>query len=145
MTTVYDVPPSELVKQISGKLKKIKTIKPPGYAKYVKTGISRINQPHDKDWWYVRSASILRKLYENGPIGVNRLAVSYGGKKNRGMKPERTKGGSGSIVKDALSQLEAEKLVKTSKRGRELTSQGVSFLDKAAHEIKKTIPELRRY
>ncbi|MFQ5800707.1 MAG: 30S ribosomal protein S19e, partial [Candidatus Hydrothermarchaeales archaeon] len=145
MTTVYDVPPSMIIKSVSEKLKKTKKVAPPEWVQYAKTGTSREHQPMEGDWWYVRCASILRKLYEKGPIGVNRLSRIYGGKRNRGMKPERRKKGSGSIIKDALVQLEALELVKTTKKGRELTPKGVSFLDKASHEVKKTLPELERY
>lgn len=144
MTTVYDVPPSIIIKSVSEKLKKAK-IAQPEWVQYVKTGPNREHQPMEADWWYIRCASILRKLYEKGPIGVNRLSRIYGGKRNRGMKPERRTKGSGSIIKDALVQLEALELVKTTKRGRELTPKGVSLLDKASHEVKKTIPELKRY
>lgn len=145
MTTVYDVPQSKMIESVSGKLKKVKGVKAPEYLKYAKTGVNREAQPFQEDFWYIRCASILRKLYENGPLGVNRLAKRYGGKKNRGMKPEKRVRGSGSIVKDALTQLEAVELVMTTKRGRVLTPKGVSFLDKAAHEVKKTIPELGKY
>lgn len=145
MTTAYDVPSSELIKSVSDKLKSTKKIKPPEWVQYVKTGPSREAPPMDPDWWYTRCASILRKLYEKGPIGIIRLSRLYSGKKNRGMKPEKRKGGSRSITKDALSQLELMELVKTTKRGRELTSKGFSLIDKAAHEIKKGIPELQRY
>lgn len=145
MTTVYDVPPSRLIKSVSEELKKTKKIAPPEWVKYSKTGPSREHQPFDADWWYIRCASILRKLYEKGPIGISRLSKLYGGKKNRGMKPEKKKNGSGSIIKDALTQLETLELVKTTKKGRILTSKGTSILDKKAHEIKKNIPELKRY
>ncbi|RMF90960.1 MAG: 30S ribosomal protein S19e [Methanobacteriota archaeon] len=145
MTTAYDVPPSQLIKSVSEELKKTKKIKPPEWVSYVKTGASREHQPLDSDWWYIRCASLLRKIYEKGPIGVSRLARLYGGKKNRGMKPEKRRRGSGSIIKDALTQLEALGMVKTTKKGRVLTPKGVSTLDKAAHELKKKMPELERY
>jgi small subunit ribosomal protein S19e len=145
MTTIYDVPQSSIVNSVSIKLKQNKNITPPDYVKYVKTGVSRQNPPADEDWWYVRCASILKKVYEKGPIGINRLSKIYGGKLNRGMKPEGRRKGSGSIITDALAQLETESLVKKTKRGRVLTSKGVSFLDKTAHEVKKKIPELERY
>jgi small subunit ribosomal protein S19e len=145
MATVYDVPHSNIIKSVSDKLKKIKGVSPPDYAKYVKTGGSREHHPYEDDWWFVRCASILRKLYDKGPLGVNHLSHLYGGKKNRGVRPEKRMNGSRSIIKDALSQLEAISLVKTTKKGRVLTPKGVSFLDKTAQEIKKKIPELERY
>ncbi len=145
MTTVYDVPSSELIMKVSGKLKKVKQITPPAYMKYAKTGVSREMQPTQDDWWYTRCASILRRVYDNGPIGVNRLSKLYGSKKNRGMRPEKRRKGSSSIVQDALIQLETIELVATTKRGRELTPKGVSLMDKSAHEVKKGIPELSKY
>jgi small subunit ribosomal protein S19e len=145
MTTMYDVPSSNLISSVSAKLKKTKKIAPPEYMKYAKTGPSREHQPAQDDWWYTRCASILRKLYDNGPIGINRLAQVYGGKKNRGMKPERRVRGSGSIIKDALSQLESIELVQATKKGRVLTPKGASLLDKTAHELKKSMPELKKY
>ncbi len=138
-------PIKKIIRSISDKLKKIKKVTPPEYLRYVKSGSSKEATPAQEDWWYIRCASILRKLYDKGPIGVNRLSKLYGGKKNRGVRPEKRSKGSSSIVKDALTQLETVELVKKTKKGRELTPKGVSLLDKSAHEIKKTISELQRY
>ncbi len=145
MTSTYDVPHDKFIRTVSEKLKGNKDISPPKWSHYAKSGVSRENQPMEADWWYVRCASLLRKIYLKGPIGISRLSQLYGGKKNRGMKPEKRKRGSSSVIKDALTQLEALELVKKTKKGRILTPKGVSFLDKAAHEVKKKIPELKRY
>jgi len=145
MTTAYDVPPQKLLESVSEKLKKMKALAPPDYLTYVKSGAGRERQPYDDDWWYLRCASLLRKLYIHGPLGVNRLSRLFGNKKNRGMKPEKRRRGSRSIIQDALVRLERVELVERAKNGRKLTSKGVSLLDKTAHEIKKTIQELERY
>ncbi|MEX2701661.1 MAG: 30S ribosomal protein S19e [Candidatus Baldrarchaeia archaeon] len=150
MATVYDVPADILIRRIAEELKKSDKIKPPEWAAYVKTGAHKENPPVDPDWWYIRCASILRKLYIHGPVGVSRLRTAYGGRKNRGVKPEHFRKGSGAIIRKILQQLEEAKLVeKADKSGRRLTPLGRSFLDRLAYEVKlklqKEIPELKKY
>jgi len=140
MVTIYDVDTSKLIKRASEELKKIEQIKAPEWAKFVKTGASKERPPVEKDWWYMRTASILRKVYVLGPIGVNKLRKKYGGKKNRGHKPERTYKGSGSIIRKALQQLEKAELIKQVEKGvhkgKLISPKGKKFLDKLAGEVK---------
>lgn len=150
LTTVYDVPADLLIKRVAEELKKSPKIKPPPWAPFVKTGVHKERAPTDPDWWYIRCASLLRKLYIHGPLGVSRLRNMYGGRKNNGACPEHFYKGSGSIIRKALQQLEAVGLVeKVPKEGRRLTNLGRSLLDKIAHEIKlklqKQIPALAKY
>ena len=77
MTTIYDVDPSKLIEKVSEELKKIDEIKAPEWAKYAKTGASKERPPIEEDWWYARTASILRKIYMLGPIGVSKLRKKY--------------------------------------------------------------------
>jgi small subunit ribosomal protein S19e len=86
----------------------------------------------------------------HGPIGIQRLRAEYGGRKDRGVKPEHTRKGSGAILRKALQQLEEAKLVETQRRrGRTVTKRGRSLLDRLSTEIKKELerqlPELKRY
>ncbi len=145
MTTVYDVPASKVIGKATKELKKQKSIKPPEWAKFVKTGSGREMPPQQKDWWYTRTASILRKLYIAGPIGITRLSKRYGNKKNRGFKPEARRRGSGAITKTIVKQLESIDYVKTTRKGRAITPKGISFLDKISQTIKKGMPELSKY
>ena len=145
MTTVYDVPADLLINQVSKQLKEEKEIKQPEWADFVKTGVHKERRPENSDWWYVRCASILRRVYIDGPIGINSLRTSYGGKKDRGSKPEKFKKGSGSIIRVGLHQLEKAGLVGKIESGRIITPQGKSFLDKASNTVKKEIPELAQY
>ena len=95
--------------------------------------------PVKNDWWYVRAASILRKIYRLGPIGVSKLRVNYGGKKNRGYKPEHFYKGSGNILRKVMQQLEKEGFVKidlkSRHKGRVITAKGKKFLDDIAGKI----------
>ncbi len=134
MATMYDVKPSELVSGAAEELKKTK-IKIPDWAKVVKTGAGQERPPVGHNWWYMRAASILRKVSLRGPIGVSKLRSMYGTKKNRGVRPERFYRGSGKIVRVILQQLEAEGFVKKVEKGvhkgKIITPKGQSFLDKA--------------
>jgi small subunit ribosomal protein S19e len=124
-----------LIGLVSGKLKDFPEIKPPDWAWYVKTGVHKERMPDDRDWWYVRSAAILRAIHNGGPVGVERLRTKYGGKKAKGNRPPVFAKGSGSIQRRVCQQLEAAGLVeKTEKHGRVLSAKGKSFLDKCAEE-----------
>jgi len=150
MATVYDVPGDLLVEKLAAKLKEIEEIKPPEWAAFVKTGRHKERVPEQEDWWYYRAASVLRKVYVDGPVGIQRLRTWYGGKKNRGHAPEHFYRAGGSIIRKVLQQLESAGLVRTiPKEGRIVTPKGQSLVDGVATELKKElekeIPELRKY
>lgn len=141
MTTLYDVDLQELILKVAEELKKIPEIKPPVWAPFVKTGMHKERPPVDNDWWYIRTASILGKIYRLGPIGVCKLRTDYGGKKNRGVKKEHFYKGSGSIIRKGIQQLEKAGLIKFiekgNHKGRIVTPKGISFLDGIATKIIK--------
>jgi len=140
MTTVYDVPAKDLIDAVAQKLKKIDSIVEPEWSSLVKTGAHKENPPLEKDWWHIRCASILRKIYIKGAIGVEKLRAEYSGKKDRGSKPYKVRSGSGAIVRKALQQLEKAGFVSKIKgKGRVLTPKGRSFLDNTAHEVLKGV------
>jgi small subunit ribosomal protein S19e len=150
MTTAYDVPAKDLIDALKKKLQSEKEVIPPEWGDFVRTATSRENPPENKDWWYVRCASILRKIYINNNIGIERLRNEYGGKRDKGSKPYKAQGGSGSIVRAALTQLEKAGFVsKIRGKGRILTPKGRSLLDNTAYEVKKNLidyyPELKKY
>ncbi|MDY1590838.1 MAG: 30S ribosomal protein S19e [Methanofastidiosum sp.] len=149
MTTVYDVPADMLIDGVKEELKNDKNLTPPQWATFVKTGSSREKAPDQNDWWYIRAASIMRKVYVYGPLGVETLRVDYGGKKNRGVKPEKFRKSSGAIIRRIFAQLEKGGYIKKAEKGRIISPQGMSLLDKKASEIKTQIavdvPELNKY
>lgn len=141
--SVNNVPADELISRAAKELKKLNELKPPFWADFVKTGMSRERTPVNPDWWYVRAASVLRKTFVFGPIGVSKLRVDYGGRKNRGVAGEHTFKGSGNILRKVFQQLEKAGLVKQAKKGnhkgRIATPKGVSFLDKISNQIMKEL------
>ncbi|NOZ58829.1 MAG: 30S ribosomal protein S19e [Euryarchaeota archaeon] len=145
MATVYDVPASELIRELSAELKKMKEISPPEWAAFVKTGANRERAPTQKDWWYTRAASVLRKVHVHGPVGIQTLRRWYGGRKNCGCAPDAVRRGSGSVIRNILKQLESAGLVEKTEQGRRTTPKARSLLDRTAAKIVRRMPELQRY
>jgi len=151
LPTPYDVQPSKLIERLAQYLKNnVDSVKPPEWASYVKTGTYAQKTPQDPDWWFTRCASLLRKIYVKGPIGIEHLRSEYGGRERRGARPEHARKGSGSIVRKAIQQLQTAGLVEPFKlRGRVVTSEGRKILDTLSAEIKeemlKQVPELKKY
>ena len=143
MGTIYNTDPSELIEKAAEELKKLKSIKAPEWAPFVKTGVHKERPPVKSDWWYVRTASILRQIYRFGPIGISKLRTRYGGKKSRGYKTEHFYKGSGNIIRKIVQQLEKEDFVKKDlksiHKGRMITAKGKKFLDGIAAKISKII------
>ncbi len=142
MVTVFDVDPHELINKLKDELKSLKEVKKPEWAKYVKSGSSRNKPPEQEDFWHIRAASILRQLYVEGrPLGVQRLRVKYGRKEQNSHKPAHQRKAGGKIIRTILQQLENEELIKKDKikgkKGRVITKEGKSFVDKIAAQIKK--------
>jgi len=139
MVTPFDVPSQELAKEVAQGLKG--KIEVPKWVQFVKTGSNKDRPPLNKDWWYIRAASILRTIYKNGaPVGVSKLRSKYGGRKNRGLKPHKFRKASGSVIRKLLQQLEKAGYLAYKKdgvqKGRIVTSAGVSLLTKAAANVK---------
>ncbi len=136
MVTVYDVPANALINKAADKLKDVHEITPPKWLSYSKTGTHVERAPHRKDFWYVRCASLLRNMYVHGETGVARLRTHYGGRKNRGAKPERHADAGGAIIRRALQQLEKAGYIEKGKTGRNISGKGRALLDSAAKEAK---------
>lgn len=145
MTTVFDVPAEVLINTVAEEFKNNDKINPPEWANFVKTGVHKERKPDNPDWWFIRTASIFRRVYMDGPVGVMSLRTFYGGKKDRGVRPEVFRKGSGAIIRGALHQLEDAGFVEKVEGGRVVTPSGRSYLDKLSGEIIKDIPELEKY
>lgn len=133
MMLMKDVNPQKIVESLAEELKKKEGIKPPAWSIYVKSGVSQERPPLQPDFWYLRSAAILRRIYIDGPVGVQRLRTYFGGKRRRGHKPGHHRKAGGKITRLILQQLEKEGLItKTEKprKGRMITKKGQKLLDR---------------
>ncbi len=130
--SLYDLPAPEFNEKLALALKEIPEFKMPEWAMFVKTSPHKERPPFESDFWHKRAASILRQLYIKEVVGVNRLRTRYGGRKDRGVKPEEFRKAGGKIIRTILQQAEkagfAEKN-KGKKAGRKLTEKGREFLD----------------
>ncbi|MCC7570415.1 30S ribosomal protein S19e [Candidatus Micrarchaeota archaeon] len=137
MVTVYDVEPNKLIEKAAEKLEKEVKVENPEWLKYVKSGSFAERRPEQKNFWYLRMASILRKYYVNGKTGVNNLRDHYGGRKNRGRKPDRHAKAGGAIIRRSIQALEKHGFLKKEKVGRLITAKGQALLDNAANDVAK--------
>jgi small subunit ribosomal protein S19e len=136
--SVREVPAAALIKLVGEELKKMKELEPPVWSHFVKTGTHKERPPEQSDWWYTRAASLMRKLYTDGPVGVSRLRTHYGGRKNLGQAPEHFRKAGGKIIRVLFQQLEAAGLTaKVGGKGRKLTQKGLEILDRTAKQLKE--------
>ncbi|EQD44260.1 30S ribosomal protein S19e, partial [mine drainage metagenome] len=115
MTHPNDVPPSKLLPPLAAELKNRNAVAPPPWATFVKTGVHKQRGPTAPDWWYLRSASVLRKIFVLGTVGTERLAAEYGGKRDRGSAPYHARSGSRAVLREIVQQLEKSGLVRAYK------------------------------
>jgi small subunit ribosomal protein S19e len=135
---LHDVPADKLIAKAADTLKKEKTVSPPEWALFAKTCAGRERAPVNPDWWYVRSASVLRRVALVGPVGTEKLRTHYGGRKNRGDKPERFYKASGNVIRTILKQLDKAGLTKQNEKGvkgRVVTAKGQELLYSLSDEI----------
>jgi ribosomal protein S19E (S16A) len=138
-------------------LKKANKINMPKNVDFIKTGHLKELAPEDPNWYYIRVASLARKVYLRPQIGVGRLRHIYGGKKNYGSANEHHAVAAGKILRDGLKELErigvlmryndkrhtnlAEKITGDSKLfARVISPEGAKQLNDIAREVfEKTI------
>ncbi len=134
---VYEMNTQEYNVKLAEALKQVPEFKSPEWVDYVKSSPSKERPINETDFWYKRTASILRQIYKRKIVGVNRLRTKYGSKKNRGMKPERFVKSGGKIIRTILQQadkagftepVKANKVLRT-RAGRKLTAKGKEFME----------------
>jgi len=141
MVNAYDVPASKLIVALTERVKKLPEMEVPEWAHYAKTGSHAERPPQQPDWWYVRAASLLRKLYFRGPLGLTEFATAYGGSKAVAYNPKHQRDAGSSANRRILKQLEGAALVKKTPKGRVLTPKGAALLDNLSKEIFKKLSE----
>lgn len=145
-----DVPTSALLAKLAAELKSRGAVAPPAWAEFVKTGVHKQRAPVQPDWWYLRSASVLRKIYLKGYVGVERLSAEYGGKRDRGSAPYHARTGSRAVLREIVQQLEKAGLVQPYKTlGRRVSASGQKLLDTVSRDLLRSLaaerPVLAKY
>ncbi len=135
--TVREVSPKVLLARLKEELKKLSELQPPQWSHFTKTGVHKERLPEQPDWWYARAASLFRRVYLDGPVGISRLRSYYGGRQNRGQAPEHFRRAGGKIIRTILQQLEQTGLVRKVERGgRKVTPKGAAMLENLIKQIK---------
>jgi small subunit ribosomal protein S19e len=132
MTDIRTIAPDKYNQILAKALKESGDFKEPDWIHFVKSGPNKMRPIAEPDFWYKRSASILRQLYIKGIVGVNRLRTRYGSRKKNGMKPEHFIKSGGKIIRKILQQAETAGLIekaKGRKAGRQLTFKGKKFME----------------
>jgi small subunit ribosomal protein S19e len=135
--SIYIVEADKMIKALAEKLKDYSEIKPPEGSQFWKTAFFKELAPEDSEnFWFIRCASLLRKIKKFGPIGVNRLRKYYGGRNRKSAGLHHSAKGSGKIIRVALQQLEGANLIqKQEKMGRIVSTEGTSLLDRTAYTL----------
>jgi len=141
---VFDVPATDLIEAVATDLQNEFKMEKPAFTDYVKTGCSRERAPQREDWYYVRMASVLYRIYKEGPLGVGSLRTYYGGRKNRGVKPHHFRKASGKVIRQGLQDLEKAGLIKKAEKGRSISPKGHSYLVKKSKVVKALVEEKKK-
>jgi small subunit ribosomal protein S19e len=116
-------------------MKVLPGMKAPEWASWVKTGSHAERPPTNPDWWLTRAASVMRKLYLHGPVGLTDLERAYGGTKALYYNPKHHRDAGGSSIRKILHQLEQAELVAKTPKGRVLSPKGRALLDKTSRQV----------
>jgi len=141
--TVKDVPAQEFIFALAAFFKRSQKLELPAWHDIVKTGTFKELPPQSADWYYVRAASLARRVYLRGGLGMGALTRSYGGNdyKAKG-KPHHVDGARG-LNRYILQKLQELDLVSTrpEKKGRWLTANGQKELDTIAAQVLASRPK----
>jgi small subunit ribosomal protein S19e len=150
MTTMYDVPADTLIEALADDLSS--RLEEPEWMQFTTTGQDRELPPEQADFWARRGASLLRKVADRQPVGVERLSTEYGGSKAGSTRytvaGTHREDGSKKVIRTLLQQLEDEDLIETRDgEGRAVTADGRSLLDDTAGEVMQDLdrPDLEKY
>eukprot|EP01091_Cochliopodium_minus_P011285 TRINITY_DN315_c0_g1_i1.p1 TRINITY_DN315_c0_g1~~TRINITY_DN315_c0_g1_i1.p1 ORF type:complete len:185 (-),score=41.05 TRINITY_DN315_c0_g1_i1:86-640(-) len=141
--TVNDINAATFIKYFSRYLRRTGKIELPKYVDTVKTGRFCYNGPANPDWYYVRAASIVRKVYLTPGVGVGALRHIYGALNRRSKGRKHHTPASGAIIRHVFHQLEKLQLIeKTPNGGRRVTKIGRRDLDRISAQIGKRIRQI---
>ncbi|GMI20882.1 hypothetical protein TeGR_g6238 [Tetraparma gracilis] len=140
--TVRDISCDSFIKAYAEHLKNSDKFEAPMWADTVKTGVFKEMCPADEDWYYIRAASVARKIYLRPGTGVGALQRWYGGKYRRGTRTEHFRKANSGIIRSILQGLEEMRVMeKDGAKGRKMTRVGQQDLDRIAGGVAREAAE----
>ncbi|KNH01779.1 40S ribosomal protein S19 [Perkinsela sp. CCAP 1560/4] len=132
---VKDVDANQWIEAFAQHLKAQGKLNIPEFVDYAKTGVSRVLPPSNPDWFYVKSAAILRRVYIRPFTGIGGLKKVFGSTWGQS-RPLHFKKASGSVIRKSLQALEALNLIaKSDDEGRVITKIGRRDCDRVAMKL----------
>ena len=139
---VRDVSAAAFIKAYAEHLKNSDKFDLPVWADTIKTGVFKDLAPYGDDWYYIRAASIARRVYLRPGIGIGQLQKWYGGSYRRGVRTEHFRKASSGVIRSVLLQLEEMKVLeKLPTGGRRVTVVGQQDLDRIAGTVVRSSEE----
>ncbi len=133
---VRDVPAKAFIAAYAEHLKNSDKFECPIWADLVKTSVAKELAPYGDDWYYIRAASIARKVYLRPGLGVGQLRKWYGGRNSPGVRTGHFRKANAGIIRSVLIQLEGMKVTeKCENGGRQMTRVGQQDLDRIAGSV----------
>ena len=133
---VRDVPAKAFISAYAEHLKNSDKFELPVWADLVKTSVAKELAPYGDDWYYIRAASIARKVYLRPGVGVGQLRKWYGGNYRKGCRTEHFRKANSGIIRSVLIQLEGMKVTEgCDNGGRKMTRVGQQDLDRIAGSV----------
>jgi len=133
---VRDVSAVAFIKAYAEHLKNSDKFDLPVWADTIKTSVAKELAPYGDDWYYIRAASIARRVYLRPGTGIGQLRKWYGSSYRRGARTEHFQKASSGVIRSVLLQLEEMKVVeKLPSGGRRMTVVGQQDLDRIAGTI----------
>jgi small subunit ribosomal protein S19e len=134
--TVRDVAADKFIAAYAEVLKNNDKFLVPKWVDLVKTGAHKELAPYDPDWYYVRAAAIVRKIYLRQGTGVGALKKRFGGCYRRGAAPERHQDAAGGLIRTICLSLDELNITEAhGKGGRKVTRTGQQALDLVAGQV----------
>lgn len=137
--TVKDVPAQKFIPALAAHLKKSGKFDLPVNADIIKTAVNKELPPQNPDWYYVRLASVFRRVYVHQGVGIGALRTMFGGShcSGNGTHKKHHVDAAGGNIRFALKALEKAKFIakKDGSKGRYITSLGRRELDTLATSV----------
>merc|ERR1719336_1124136 len=133
--TVKSVPPHLFTIALADHFKKSGKFELPDWHDLIKTAPFKEMPPMDPDWYYTRCASVARRVYLHGGLGVGGFSRVFGGRNRRGSKKPHWARASKGLIRHMLAALQEADIVAKRKKGRWITQNGQRELDIIAGQV----------